>query len=130
VTITHNEQCLRAKAAVDEYDRQWPNYCQHCGGTGLLIVPGDVVPYGSTTARLPASDEPCPACEEKNLCPRCGTLRVWHDEGNPSQDGWGYHEPCPQCGYVCAGCHLDGASPGRPEHECWCYMDNEWEADE
>jgi len=32
----------------------------------------------------------------------------------------GYHENCPECGYVCSACGMDNASDGCTEVECWC----------
>jgi hypothetical protein len=78
-------ECLAAQKAAADYQARYPNHCTTCQGWGGHNCPGDFVPYGSTSAQLPGSFEACPDCEEVNKCPRCGTLRVWHDEGNPAE---------------------------------------------
>lgn len=119
--MIHSQECLDAQRKQKEWDAKYPEACTKCYGTGFITVPGDWVPYGSTSAQLPSTDEPC-VCEEKNLCPRCGAERVWHDEGNPAGDDLsGYHEDCPSCGYKCIACGLGSYDQARPVYECYCW---------
>lgn len=121
--VQHTDECLKAQAAFKAWREKYPDRCTHCASTGLIRVPGDSVPYGSTTARLPDSYDICEECEGQNKCPRCGATRIWHDDGNPSDGDMGFHEACPSCGYICIACNMAGAEKQEmmPEYECYCW---------
>lgn len=50
-----------------------PNHCIRCNGWGGHLCPGELVPYGSTSARLPDEWDECPSCVGQGLCPWCGS---------------------------------------------------------
>ena len=108
--IQHTENCKKKQAEVAAYETKWPYHCQSCGGSGLHAF------------RWAA---PCSDCEVQNLCPRCGSERVWHDDGHPECSNVGFHEKCPTCGFICAGCAFENASEVKPEHDCECEIDGE-----
>jgi len=122
--IVHTEQCLANTKAEDEWRAKWPNHCKTCGAWGVQVTPGCSVPYGSTSAQLPDDVDPCPDCEEKNLCPRCGTERVWHDDDNADNGFDGYHDDCPNCGLHCPACYEPTPeNEGLIVAECYCWED-------
>ncbi len=97
----HSKECLAVNMGIkrihDEWVASWPKYCQTCVGTGELVYPGDCVPYGSTTARLPDNVEPCPDCTEKGICARCGGMLADAENGNGPclVCGWNHDDECP-----------------------------------
>lgn len=119
----HTNQCLEAQARLKSYQEKYPHSCTRCSGTGLVYVSGDWVPYGMGSTQLPGGEEPCHKCEEIHLCPRCGTDRVWHEEGNPNDSLDGYHKTCPVCGFICIACQMPGYEKQEtcPEFECYCW---------
>lgn len=123
VAVKHLSTCVQDRAAYEaalaEYARRWPNYCRACGGTGGI-------PYEENVGErdYPVYDrgvDPCAACAEKGVCPRCGQ-RVWDGE---TEDEW----ICSKC-----GCKLDEPQGAPSEPVCLCDLAEEgqaeWEAEQ
>jgi hypothetical protein len=70
-----------------EWVRQWPHYCDFCGGTGCIERHEFMGMYGAERAydNTPAV---CPKCVEEGLCPRCGH-EITQDDNN--------EDICPAC---------------------------------
>ena len=51
--------------------------CRTCHGLGTVETT-DFVDYGTTAIPL-TSDEPCPTCLERGLCPKCDVRLEWLD---------------------------------------------------
>lgn len=107
----HTDACIQATEKYnrekEEYEKLYPNYCRTCRGWGVIEGGGDLVDYGSTQVHLPTYPEPCPACSDEGICPRCGKQDlVLDDTGMPN---------CVSCGFKA---DMDGL-PYQPE--CWCW---------
>lgn len=111
----HCADCIsrseRLAAKQNAYKKQWPNHCQHCGGTGGYSSPGCSVPYGSTWVSLPDDYDPCPKCWEEGICPRCGEEMIPHEQ---VEEGWEIPEVCPHCQWQ------EGDDGLYEEDECPC----------
>ena len=83
----------------DEYARRWPNYCRNCDGFGYFVDHFDPSPSGVAlgAGTIPLMD-PCSACMEYGVCPRCGQE---HGEESSFTEGemaceacaWDHDEP-------------------------------------
>jgi hypothetical protein len=112
VEVAHDEACLtyrrRGEEARRAYAENWPSYCRTCQGWGYGCYTYDPSPSGVALGSGSVSDcDPCPACTDEGVCPRCGQ-RVWDPD---TEQDW----VCPNCGY-------DASDPdGMPtEPECCC----------
>ena len=73
----HKAKCLEAMEEVAEaqaeYDRKWPKHCRECNGWGGFWFTFDPSPSGvSLGSGYMVDANPCEACVEKGICPRCG----------------------------------------------------------
>ena len=112
MTITHSPPCLKRQELVGIFKQNWPNYCIPCGGWGYVIGGGDRVDYGSTTTRLPDTNESCEACIERGICPRCYKHSISADYENST------FSLCAYCGFEYQ------ITEGIPDADCECSMEN------
>ena len=114
--MKHTPECEAANAAYEAQAKAFyekhPNACRTCGGWGGHSSPGCSVPYGSTYVSLPDETDPCPDCQEKGLCPLCGS------EMDVSED-----KPCPACGWQWGD---DSGLPEPPGCLCPDYPDEDF----
>jgi len=110
--VGHNEYCLKAQRQVEDYDLLYPNHCRKCHGWGVIVHPGDFVPYGETSAQLPPVSDSCGECVEEAKCPRCLTDIATDDER--------YIFDCPVCGFHYSEEAEQQTCSGRLEIECYC----------
>lgn len=108
-----------AKAAIETYDRTWPNYCKECGGNGYFPAPYSQ--YDSP------GDSLCPKCVDVGLCPRCAQPGLYYEGGFGGRivplppEEWETEKPCAYCGFDTA---RGGGRPELPTNygECECYL--------
>ena len=67
--LVHTPECLAFTAQLAAWNARWPAHCPHCGGSGVVYVEGDWVPYGEGNAQLPGGEELCEHCVEEGKCP-------------------------------------------------------------
>jgi len=102
--VSHTAECEKTRAmeaaAREAYEKEWPNYCQRCGGWGSIASGWDGDPESSDVG-------PC-SCVEEGRCPRCGERSLNED------------------GDYCFGCQwIDGKSDGLPEvGACLCWTES------
>jgi len=81
----------KIKEEQDAWKAKWPEYCNKCGGSGIVtFLQGH--PYGSTTAYEEFA-EPCD-CILNGFCPRCGATTM-----NADPDKEVEHQTCSACGW-------------------------------
>ena len=106
----HTQDCQNYMKAQQKLQEDWlatyPYYCKPCFGLGQVIEHN--YPFEPDWA------EPCSACTEKGLCPRCGQAGLTSDpEDLGIEVGVG---PCTYCGWD----YDDGLPYGA---ECICPME-------
>jgi hypothetical protein len=111
--MQHTEECESVRRELTQLRAAWlwrwgAISCPTCGGVGIFWCPGDWVPYGSTSARLPDYSDPCPACWELGICPRCGE-KAWNEKNIDNS-------PCFNCGWTEREC-----PPHPDQYECCCW---------
>jgi hypothetical protein len=138
--MEHTAECLHRTQlfteAIAEYQARWPNYCRKCNGWGSKTVYDSIEAWGANCS-MP-SEEPCPDCLEKDLCPRCGVL-MGLDWENIT------YAACPHCGWSeeeadgCPELDVDDCSCGEEVwNEAWYanpnaipeYDTSEWEREQ
>ncbi len=103
----HTPQCIEIRQEDMQWVILWPNHCRDCGGYGQFAESYDPSPDGVSLGSGYMTDyEPCAACTEKGICPRCGFL------GGLTPEGEG---PCHNCFWT----YEDGGRPGW-KYECEC----------
>ncbi len=104
------ENRRKHEKAEAEYFFQWPHHCKKCDGWGGFYSSYDPSPAGVSLGSGSMQDyDPCPACYDQGVCPRCG--REFDVEEVEDND-----LPCPHCGIT-----FDGSTDGLPGvFECWC----------
>lgn len=110
----HSQDCLQAfgayHLALQWYARTWPKYCLACQGRGVFVSSYDPSPAGvSLGSGSMTESEPCIACLEKGICPRCARMSILE-----SHDSETYY--CGLCGWV--ENKLSDVAPQQPE--CYC----------
>lgn len=76
MTIFHTDECeaanARLRAEREAWEKRWPNYCRECEGFGGRTYSYDPSPAGVSLSSGTMQDfDPCEACGEHDLCPRC-----------------------------------------------------------
>lgn len=117
--MTHIQSCQDKQEAYQkarqEFEQKWPKFCRFCyaqGGHGGQENVGErnypiYQPYW----------DPCPACYERGVCPRCGSEsfieEMFVEDDSPK---------CPNCGWNERGAATkEGFALGDPP-ECLCEM--------
>jgi hypothetical protein len=122
VTVTwlvwnaHSLTCTKQAAARATYQQRWPHHCRRCQGYGQFIDRYDPSAAGvSLSSGYMLGAEPCDACTEHNLCPRCMLLGL---QLPSEENGYEYGKgPCRICGW-------DYEQGGIPDDSCICYSGN------
>lgn len=109
--VIHDVMCVATKQALDDFIKQWPNYCEYCGASGMKYYPG--------TRTDPPDTVLCFHCLESNICPRCaGTqLRLISTKKND----WYY---CDLCGWdeqLISSGRWEANAMVCPQWECYCF---------
>lgn len=108
--MVHSIECIREQAAIEAFDKRYPNHCRACDGAGSR--------YAAGTRDTPPEDDACVACIDNGKCPLCASpvSLVEHDK----------------CDYsLCSACGWDewkiinGEVPPiiRPDGYCECELD-------
>jgi hypothetical protein len=116
--MKHTAQCiadqLRFEDAYHKWVEQWPNYCQTCGGEGVIEYQ-DCVTTDPYPMYIPSS-EPCGNCVDMGHCPRCGAKE--------SIEWYGVNPFCRACGWMDFGPKGYQSACAPSPYECYC-----WETD-
>lgn len=88
--IKHTQSCIDAHAryAAEKaaFEAKYPHYCRKCGGEGN--VHGWENPDPASGHGWPFT-EPCPACADNGICPRCGLENTLNEDCDScSACGW------------------------------------------
>lgn len=111
--MSHSIECRKQRAEwealYEAYSHKWPNYCRHCGATGVVSWMENHGPWGECW--LEQMQDVC-SCMDSLQCPRCGQV-VWTEEDFEKD-----HMICPKCGW-----HDDDPETWAPvEPDCLCHM--------
>ena len=121
--MKHTASCQKQKQLAEEYEKQWPNYCKKCHGTGEVSWQENQSPLGSGCYWPETFTDFCEDCIGKGICPRCGKKSLelvvifdlddlWKD------DSWRDTVKCPNCNWAFN-------SADAPVWECYCWEN--WE---
>lgn len=117
--MEHNQKCLEfQKQCADRnsaYKEKWPNFCKTCGGAGEFHFTENGAPLGEGYWPMPMAD-PCEACTNQGICPRCGKEGLTNEEKGDTSTGDG---PCKFCSWD----YKDGGMPEEFDGFCSCYQD-------
>ncbi len=105
--MKHTESCLKAQAALAEFEAAHPKYCRKCLGAGETRSP--------QTWEEPENIETC-ECVMSDHCPLCGSTIVWeNDEVGTCSN--------PEC--EVSKCAINGFDapnwPTAPDIDCSCW---------
>jgi len=109
------ENYARKSLAGLLFEKNHPNYCRKCGGSGLITYWDDpsAAGVGLSGGQMEYAD-PCPVCIEKDVCPQCGGQMIFTESDCVSECGCGYK--------MVYGEPVEGTYEERPSApECWCF---------
>ena len=127
----HTDQCLFNAAAVSfaqhAFDKQFPNACTACNGTGYHSYDYDPSPAGVSLAPgYMTVCEPCSECFESDSCPLCGGAlsdEITHPTDKFRSSWWVCKDTA--CGWS-SDDYMQGATyharPEDAECDCWGYI--------
>lgn len=124
--LKHTRECLafqeKLRIAVEDYKKNWPNFCVHCEGRGVHIWTENGAPWGEGFWAMPMQ-EPCDDCTGIGKCPRCGQAGLTDEEKGNDTTGDG---PCKFCGWN----YEDHGMPVEFDGFCDCFSDIDYFLDE